>query len=240
MVGPTGFVKGALPGSVEHEMHDVSLHDADVGESDVGIRLEQHSERSGSTVVLRGTILIGAVERSEFIPVDERGGAGRRSREIGPEVLQKSLAHDDIDHGDPRNRGSPRDEASGDGGQQGACFLAPPESKSGQEREWSLPYGRVGHRQLSVRGANSRGGENSIFGSSLGQRPQNNPFRWPMTIDIRVNRDTHLEVAGTADERPRSRGFVYLTLKIAMIFRLAGSNTASRGCPRPVRGIAFG
>jgi hypothetical protein len=109
MVGPTRFVKGALPCSVEHEMHDVSLHDTDVGESDVGIRLEQHPKRTGSTVVLRGTILIGAVERSEFIPIDERGGAGRRSCEIGPKILQKNLADDDIDHGDPSNRGSPRD-----------------------------------------------------------------------------------------------------------------------------------
>src|SRR5216683_6900641 len=99
MVGPTRFIKGTLPGSVEHEMHDVSPHGTDVGESDVGIRLEQHPKRTGGTVVLRGTILIGAVERSEFSPVDERGGAGRRTCEIGPEILQENLADDDIDHG---------------------------------------------------------------------------------------------------------------------------------------------
>src|ERR1700680_3842752 len=109
MVGPTRFLEGTLPGSVEHEMHDVSLHGTDVGESDVGIRLQQHPKGTGSTVVLRGTILIGAVERTEFIPVDERGGAGRGSREIGPQILQKNLADNDIDHGDSRNRGSPRD-----------------------------------------------------------------------------------------------------------------------------------
>src|SRR5258708_1277654 len=156
MVGPTRLVKSALPGSVEHEMHDLSLPHTDGGEPDVGIRFQQPPKRTGSTVVLRRTILIGAVERSEFIPVDERGGAGRRSREIGPKILQKNLADDDVDHGDPRNRGSPRDEAARDRRQQGACFLAPPAPKSGQAREWSLPYGgRVGHTQLSVHGANS-------------------------------------------------------------------------------------
>ena len=109
MIGPTRFIKGALPRSVEHEMHDVSLPDADVGEPNVRIRLEQHPKRTGSTVVLRGTILIGAVEGSEFIPVDERGGAGRRSCEIGPQILQKNLADYYIDHGNSRNRGPPRD-----------------------------------------------------------------------------------------------------------------------------------
>src|ERR1700686_3259521 len=103
MVGATRFIKGALPGSVEHEMHDVSLHGTDVGEPDIGIRLEQQAKRTGSTVVSGGTILIGAVDCSEFISVDERGGAGRSSCEIGPKILQKNLAHDDIDHGDSRN-----------------------------------------------------------------------------------------------------------------------------------------
>ena len=64
-----------------------------------------------------------------------------------------------------------------------------------------------------------------------------------MTITIRVNRDTHLEAARGAQKSSRIRAreptFVYPALKIAMIFRLAGSNTASRGCPRPVRGIAL-
>src|SRR5258706_6346387 len=100
MVGPARFVEGALPGSVEHEMHDVSLHGTDVGESDVGIRLEQHSERTGGTVVLRGTILIGAVKCSECIPVDEGSGAGRRSCKIGPKILQYHLPDDDINHYD--------------------------------------------------------------------------------------------------------------------------------------------
>src|ERR1700736_94920 len=109
MVRPTCLIKGALPGSVEHEMHDVSFHHSDIGESDVGIRIEQHSKRAGSTVVLRGTVLIGAVECSELIPVDERARAGRRSCEIGPKILQKNLADYYIDHGDSRNRGSPRD-----------------------------------------------------------------------------------------------------------------------------------
>src|ERR1700736_2796476 len=107
MVRPTCLIKGALPGSVEHEMHDVSFHDPDIGESDVGIRIEQHSKRTGSTVVHRRTVLFRAVERSELVPVDERGGAGRRSREIGPKILQKNLADYDVDHGNSRNRGSP-------------------------------------------------------------------------------------------------------------------------------------
>src|ERR1700682_6325055 len=135
MVRPPRFVKGALPGSVEHEMHDVSFQDPDIGESDVGIRIEQHSKRTGSTVVLRRTVLIRAVEGPELIPVDERGGAGRRSCEISPKILQKNLADYYIDHGNSRNRGSPRDQAAGGCGQQGACFLASPAPKSGQARD---------------------------------------------------------------------------------------------------------
>jgi hypothetical protein len=109
MVRPTCFIKGASPGSVEHEVHDVSFHDPDIGESDVGIRIEQHSQGTDSTVVLRRTVLVGTVECSELIPVDERGGAGRRSCEIGPKILQKNLADYYIDHGNSRNRSSPRD-----------------------------------------------------------------------------------------------------------------------------------
>src|SRR5712664_649186 len=131
MVRSTGLIEGSWPGSVEHEMHDVSIHDPDIGESNVGIGIEQHSKRTGSAVALRRTILVGAVECSELIPVDERGSAGRRSCKIGPEILQKYLADYDVDHGNSRNRGAPRDQAAGDSGQQGACFLASPAPKSG-------------------------------------------------------------------------------------------------------------
>src|SRR6202011_4591452 len=108
-----------------------------------------HSKRTGSTVVHRRTVLFRAVERSELVPVDERGGAGRRSREIGPKILQKNLADYDVDHGNSRNRGSPRDQAAGDCGQQRACFLASPAPKSGQAQGQSLPDGgRATHNEL--------------------------------------------------------------------------------------------
>ena len=47
------------------------------------------------------------------------------------------------------------------------------------------------------------------------------------------------EGGGSAGKPARWR-IAYLTLKIAVIFRLAGSNTARRGCPRPVSGIELG
>jgi hypothetical protein len=53
-----------------------------------------------------------------------------------------------------------------------------------------------------------------------------------MTIVIRVIRDAHLEAARGALEslgRPCDPRIAYLVLKIAVIFRLAGSSTASRG-----------
>src|SRR6266436_378482 len=135
MVRPTRFIKGALPGPVEHEMHDVSVHDTHIGESDVGIRIEQHSKWTGSAVVLRRTVLIGAVEYAELISVDERGRVGRGASEIGSKILQENLADDYIDHGNPRNRGSPCDHSAGDGRQQGACFQAFSATQSGQAPE---------------------------------------------------------------------------------------------------------
>src|SRR5260221_14340708 len=107
MVRPTRFIKGALPGPVEHEMHDVSVHDTHIGESDVGIRIGQHPKWTGSAVVLRRTVLIGAVACAELIPVDERGRVDPGASETGSKCLQESRAGDYIHHRTPRTRGSP-------------------------------------------------------------------------------------------------------------------------------------
>jgi hypothetical protein len=77
VVGPAGFVEGALPGTVEQEIHVVPAHHSHVGKSDIGIRVEQYPKGAGCAVVLRRTILIGIVERPELVAVDECGSARR-------------------------------------------------------------------------------------------------------------------------------------------------------------------
>ena len=120
---PARLIEGALAGPIEDEMHDIALHHADVGEADVGIRIEQNPKRTRGTVVFGGTVLLGVVESPKLIAVDERGRAGCGACEIGPHVLQENLPDDDIDHGYSRDRGSPGDQAAGDRSQQGPGFV---------------------------------------------------------------------------------------------------------------------
>src|SRR6202041_2885791 len=124
--------EGALPGPIEDEMHDVAPHDADVGEADVGIRIEQNPKRTRGTVVFGGTVLIGVVESPKLVAVDECGRAGCGACEIGPHVLQENLPDDDIDHGYSRDCSSPRDQPAGDRGQQGAGFVGSATAQAGE------------------------------------------------------------------------------------------------------------
>src|SRR5271154_5024495 len=84
---------------------------------------------------------------------------------------------------------------------------------------WPLGPAKPGRRDLRR--------FHGVIGKLFVSESQSNPCAWPMTIGIRVNRDADLE----AD---------YFGAKIPVIFKVAGSNTASMGCPRPVSGIELG
>ena len=114
MVRPSRFIKGADAGAVQHEMHHVSLHHADVGEANIGIGVEQYLKRPRCAVVLRRTVLGGAGDGAQLGGVDERCRVGGGAREVSPDVLQENLPDDDVNHRDSRNGRSPCDQTADD------------------------------------------------------------------------------------------------------------------------------